>query len=505
MATKTKNSDGSFRVRFTNHNNRRLELRFKKGQSDLAETARQNIEQLIQHRLSKSALPNPLAAWLAEIPESLHDKLRRYDLVDKRAAVKNADITYVDYIQQYIDERQDTASANTLRNHRQSMNKVRKHFGDTILAAITVTATKRFRDKLLTTLAPATVSREIRRNKQFMDQAIDEGIITTNPFDGIYGRNEDNDQRMYYIDVDTILRVIDSCPNADWRLIVAFARFGGLRIPSEINNLKWSDIDWQENRMTVDSPKNAKKRGSPYRIVPLFKELRPYLEQAFEAAPEGAEYCIGRYREPDQNLRTQLCRILRRAGVQQWPKLFVNLRSSRETDLNNQFPQHVVCKWMDNSPTVAMKHYLQITDAHFGAAVGHEDDQAVSRPGEKFPQKFTQQTEDSGCQQVPPQYGDTEKQGIDESCVQYQYPQGDVNTCSVSGATATFRKTSPNNSPTAQICRVNIQPKKQKASEPVDKSERLTRALLMLAGIPMADSAREELARTIAARIADEQ
>ena len=74
------------------------------------------------------------------------------------------------------------------------------------------------------------------------------------------------------------------------------------------------------------------------------------MERAFEAAPEGAEYCIGRYREPDQNLRTQLCRILRRAGIQQWPKLFVNLRSSRETELNNEFPIHVVCRWPNNTP-----------------------------------------------------------------------------------------------------------------------------------------------------------
>ena len=269
-------------------------------------------------------------------------------------------------------------------------------------------------------------SDRVGRIKQYLAQAIDEGIITDNPFDGIYGRNEDNDQRMYYIDVETILKVIDSCPNADWRLIVALARFGGLRIPSEINNLKWSDIDWQENRMTVDSPKNAKKRRSPYRIVPLFKELRPYLEQAFEAAAaDGSVYCIGEYREPDQNLRTQLCRILRRAGVQKWPKLFVNLRSSRETDLNDEYPLNIVCKWLDNSPAVAMKHYLQVTDEHFGSAVGHGDSQAVSRPDENFPQKLTQQIEESRCHAVPPQYGDTEKQGTSESYVQYEYPQGE--------------------------------------------------------------------------------
>ena len=97
--------------------------------------------------------------------------------------------------------------------------------------------------------------------------------------------------------------------------------------------------------------------------------------------------------------------------------------------MNNEFPQHVVCKWMDNSPSVAMKHYLQVTDEHFGSAVGHEDGQAVSRPDGKFTQKVTQQTEDSGCQAVPPQYGDTEKQGTSESYAQYQYPQGESNYC----------------------------------------------------------------------------
>ena len=43
------------------------------------------------------------------------------------------------------------------------------------------------------------------------------------------------------------------------------------------------------------------------------------------------------------NLRTQLMRILRRAGVATWPKLFHNLRASRETELAATFPLHVVC------------------------------------------------------------------------------------------------------------------------------------------------------------------
>ena len=56
------------------------------------------------------------------------------------------------------------------------------------------------------------------------------------------------------------------------------------------------------------------------------------------------------------------------AGLKSWPKLFQNLRSTRQTELAEQFPAHVVCAWMGNSEDVARDHYLQVTDAHFEAA-----------------------------------------------------------------------------------------------------------------------------------------
>jgi hypothetical protein len=63
-----------------------------------------------------------------------------------------------------------------------------------------------------------------------------------------------------------------------------------------------------------------------------------------------------------------LYRYLRRAGLPCWPKPFVNMRSSRQTELAEFFPEHVVAAWLGNSPTVARAHYLQVTDAHFRQA-----------------------------------------------------------------------------------------------------------------------------------------
>ena len=68
-------------------------------------------------------------------------------------------------------------------------------------------------------------------------------------------------------------------------------------------------------------------------------------------------------------MRTQFERIIRKTGMKPWGKLWQNLRSSRETELTERFPLHVVCGWLGNSPRVAGKHYLQTTESHYQDAV----------------------------------------------------------------------------------------------------------------------------------------
>ena len=97
----------------------------------------------------------------------------------------------------------------------------------------------------------------------------------------------------------------------------------------------------------------------------MFPELRPYLEEVWEQAEPGTEWVITRYRGDDTNLRTQLQKIIKRAGLTPWPKLWQNLRSTRQTELAETYPMHVVCQWIGNSQAVAAKHYLQVTDEHY--------------------------------------------------------------------------------------------------------------------------------------------
>src|SRR5262249_33778992 len=105
-------------------------------------------------------------------------------------------------------------------------------------------------------------------------------------------------------------------------------------------------------------------------------ELRPYLEEVFDQAEPGQEFFVGHAGGRRANLRTRLVGIIRKAGETPWPKVFHNLRASRETGLAKEDPMHVVCAWIGNSAAVAAAHYLQVVEADYVQAA------TLTRPAE---------------------------------------------------------------------------------------------------------------------------
>ncbi|MBL9164421.1 MAG: site-specific integrase [Planctomycetaceae bacterium] len=187
-----------------------------------------------------------------------------------------------------------------------------------------------------------------------------------------------NRARDYFIPREDAAKVLEFCPDTQWKLLFALSRFGGLRCPSEHLALRWIDVDWSNSRMIIQSPKTEHHDGGGSRVIPIFPELRPYLEDAWELAkdevmalaPEDRANArvITRYRDANSNLRTQLERIIAKAGLKPWPKLFQNLRATRATELAADYPAHVAADWLGHSTMVAQKHYWRTTDADFEKA-----------------------------------------------------------------------------------------------------------------------------------------
>ena len=60
------------------------------------------------------------------------------------------------------------------------------------------------------------------------------------------------------------------------------------------------------------SEKTAHHVGHGSRRVPLFTDLTPFLEDAYELSDGKGDYVIYRYRDSESNLQTQLHRIIKR-------------------------------------------------------------------------------------------------------------------------------------------------------------------------------------------------
>ncbi|MBC8107953.1 MAG: hypothetical protein H7Z14_15295 [Anaerolineae bacterium] len=159
-------------------------------------------------------------------------------------------------------------------------------------------------------------------------------------------------------------------------------------------------MNWGQSVVRVPSPKTAHHEGGDHRFIPLFPELRPHLLAAFKAAADGSEFVITRYRQQSSNLRTQLERICVKAGVKTWPKLFHNMRSTRQTELSEMYPEHVVCSWLGNSSRVARKHYLQLTDAHFEKAAQNPAQPAHAKRGQALTREHRNDENSLTCQPV---------------------------------------------------------------------------------------------------------
>ncbi|MCA9232149.1 MAG: site-specific integrase [Planctomycetales bacterium] len=260
-------------------------------------------------------------------------------------------------------------------------------------------------------LAENTVRRRSGIAKQFFTAAQRKGLIENNPFADLKAAVQANAKRFHFVSREDAQKVLDACPDAEWRLLFALSRYGGLRCPSEHLKLELTDINWAENRLRVPSPKTEHHQGGESRFIPIFPELRPYLEEVFELAKPGQVYLITRYRDVNANLRSQLLRIIKRAGVKPWPKLFQNLRSTRETELAEEFPLHVVCAWIGNTQAVAAKHYLQVTDEHFQSAAQnptqHDTAQQKSASHDAPPKSEKPGKHCNSSVSEPPQVGDT--------------------------------------------------------------------------------------------------
>lgn len=412
MASMTTDKNGNRAIEFVSQEGTRKRLKLGKMPKADVESIKSKIEHILSRKRAQREPDDDVANWIAKLTPAFADRLADLGVIPPRK--KTDQTTLAAFLDGYFAQRKDVKASTQV-----AFGRVRRHlvgfFGENRqLTDINAGDADNFRLYLQTEfswklrgcdepqkppkpgsdaddkeraaydqakaryqrritergLAENTVRRHIGYARQFFKVATRRKLIPENPFFDLKAGSVANPSRMYFITIDEINRVLAACPNDEYRLIVALARFGGLRTPSETFALEWQHVNWEQSRITVPSPKTAHHAGHETRMIPIFPELRPYLWKAWQKAEPGVQrFVIGQYRDVNKNLGTQFKRIIQRAGLVAWPRLFQNLRSSRETELAEKFPLQVVVAWLGNSIPVASKHYLQVTEDHFSKAL----------------------------------------------------------------------------------------------------------------------------------------
>ena len=189
-------------------------------------------------------------------------------------------------------------------------------------------------------------------------------LIEENPFEFQKASLVLDRSRDFFLTRANAAKIMESCPDTQWKLVFALWRFAGLR-KMEIFQLSWENVLWDQGKMLVTIPKTKHHEGKESRFVPI-GDILPWLEKAFDEAPEGTQRVITRFTETNENLAKPFEKIIEAAGLTVWPKLIQNLRASCETDwLDAGNPAHVVAKWIGHSVKVQNDNYAQVDDHHF--------------------------------------------------------------------------------------------------------------------------------------------
>lgn len=376
MASISTSAGGSVRIFFYDRFKKRRVIHLGRVPNSDAEAICRRIERFLNSQILGNEPTRADSEWLAK--SGLAKKFATAGIIEPQDHIEHSErMTVAEFLQSYLDRRGPTVKPATRVVWTQVMQNLKSFLPDGIyLDELTVGHAKEVYAKLKAKMRPSTVSKRIGFCRQFFNDAVDWKKMKSNPFLSVKAPRP-KAKVNEFVPRDEINRVMAKA-NTRWKVIIALARYGGLRTPSETLSLKWSHVDWENNRLHIPEPKVEHHEGRGVRQCPLFPELRSILEEAWDLYGDLSEYVVdaAAYRAAamkesgwqNANLRTQLLKLLEKAGVEPWPRLFHSLRASRQTELEKEFPTYVVCAWLGNSEKIAKESYLLVTEDHFATA-----------------------------------------------------------------------------------------------------------------------------------------
>lgn len=351
----TDKKNGHRTIQFMGGDGKRYSIRLGKVPKKMAEGVRLRVEFLVAHKITGQPLDEATHHWVTNLSDVLHQRLSKVGLVNVRPIT-----TLGDWIKTYIKSRKSELKPSSIESLEITAQKLKDYFGETTrLDQIEPEHASAFEVYLRDIgLAEPTIRHHNGNVKTIFNAALKQKLITTSPFAELSSTSLAGPPSHYVTPEDADL-VLSACPTLEWQVLFGLARLAGLRTPSETHGLKWSMIDWQESKMTVPSVKTEHHPGHAQRTTPITLKLMKILVAHYHATTPKPDDPLVRIK-PGRYMRTQMRKIIDKAGLEQWPKVFQALRQSCDIEWSMIYPEFAVDLWLGHSKRISRKHYKNI-------------------------------------------------------------------------------------------------------------------------------------------------
>lgn len=331
------------------------------------------FRQVILSLVAQKSAGVPLEERSLRVVQGFHPRLRRFLQEVELLPQCRRSLLVHEYVTSFRSRKAALVAPSTMKVLARTLDRAMRFFQpDELLASVTADRAIQFRQWLVPqrgkqnpVLAEATIRKTCGIMSELFAAALRERLVIENPFNtaGIKKAVRPNRAREYFVSLDEAQRLLDACVGSEERLMVGLARFAGLRMPSEIRDLRWSDFDTAGRTLTIRSPKTAHHKAGGVRRVPVFPLLIRLLEEHRVSAGD-SEYLMPTLRGYSA-LSVRMRRVIRHSGITDYPRAMHNLRLSciSEWVVAERRDLVTVSEWAGHTIQIMSQHYLRQINA----------------------------------------------------------------------------------------------------------------------------------------------
>lgn len=213
--------------------------------------------------------------------------LARHKAAERRRELLNGTyseivpVSFDDFKTEHLEQISGVLSEGSKIEHELALGQFKAACNPNNLTSINSPMLEKFRNARIDAgVSKATVNKGLRSLRSALEYAVKRGYLKANPFKGHTKALflKEPEKEPVFMEPHEFKKLLAACPSDFWRGICLIAYHGGLR-KNEILNIRWQDIDLENEIITVCNTDEHLTKSRKNRKIPMTQSVKAVLEK----------------------------------------------------------------------------------------------------------------------------------------------------------------------------------------------------------------------------------